>query len=137
MFVISMCLLGTNCTYSGSHNACERAMELFRSGNAIAVCPEQLGGLTTPRIPAEIVGNQVVNESGEDVTRPFQKGVEEAVRLVQMAGCTRALLKSRSPSCGSGKIYDGSFTHTQVNGDGLFAAKLKEMEILVETEEQI
>lgn len=135
MIVISMCLLGTNCTYSGSNNACERAIALFRSGKAIAVCPEQMGGLTTPRIPAEIVGDRVVNESGEDVTQQFQKGVEEAARLVWIAGCTHALLKSRSPSCGSGRIYDGTFTHTQVDGNGLFAAKLIEMGITIETEE--
>ncbi|MFH2132365.1 MAG: DUF523 domain-containing protein [bacterium] len=135
MIVISMCLLGTNCTYAGKNNRSDRAMNLFRSGKAMAVCPEQLAGFPTPRIPAEIIGDQVINEIGEDVTRQFQNGVDEAVRLVQLAGCTKALLKSRSPSCGCGKIYDGTFSHTVIDGDGLFARKLKEIGISIETEE--
>ena len=131
-----MCLLGINCTYSGSNNATDKAIELFRSGKAIAVCPEQLGGLTTPRTPAEMIGDRVINESGEDVTKHFEKGVDEAARLVELAGCTNAILKSRSPSCGSGKIYDGTFSHKLVDGDGMFAARLKKMGIRVVTEEQ-
>jgi len=130
-----MCLLGINCTYAGKNNSNEKAIDLFQAGKGVAVCPEQLAGFTTPRVPAEISGDRVVNKEEQDVTRQFQKGVDEAVRLVQLAGCTRALLKARSPSCGSGKIYDGSFTHTEVDGDGLFAKKLKEIGIEVETEE--
>ncbi len=135
MIAISMCLLGTNCTYSGKNNACEKAMELLRSGKGIPVCPEQLAGFTTPRIPAEISGDRIINKKGEDVTQQFQKGVDEAVRLVEMAGCKQALLKARSPSCGYGNIYDGTFTHTIVDGDGLFARRLKALGFLIETEE--
>jgi uncharacterized protein YbbK (DUF523 family) len=135
MIAISMCLLGINCTYAGKNNRNEKAIDLFHKGEGVAICPEQLAGFTTPRIPAEIIGDGVVNKEGLDVTRQFQKGVDEAVRLVQLAGCTRALLKARSPSCGCGKIYDGSFTHTVVDGDGLFAKKLKVIGIAVETEE--
>jgi len=135
MYVISMCLLGVNCTYAGRNNACEKALELFRGGQAIAVCPEQLGGLPTPRDPAEIIGDRVLTESGRDVTQAFAAGTAEAVRLVRLAGCTRALLKARSPSCGSGTIYDGTFTHTIIPGDGWFARKLREMGLAVETEE--
>lgn len=130
-----MCLLGTNCTYAGKNNSNSEAVALFRAGRGVAVCPEQLAGFTTPRIPAEIVGNRVVNEAGQDVTAQFQKGVDEAVRLVKIAGCTKAFLKSRSPSCGCGAIYDGTFSHTLTAGDGLFTEKLKEAGIAVETEE--
>lgn len=137
MYVVSMCLLGVNCTYAGKNNACQTAIELFKAGKAIAVCPEQLGGLTTPRIPAEIIDGCVINEVGDDVTARFQKGVEEAIRLVQMAGCTRALLKARSPSCGYGTIYDGTFSHTVIKGDGVFARRLREMGISAETEEEV
>ena len=135
MIAISMCLLGINCNYAGKNNRNEKAVDLFCRGECVAVCPEQLGGLTTPRIPAEIMGERVVNKEGQDVTRQFQKGVDEAVKLVQLSGCTQALLKARSPSCGCGEIYDGTFTYTVVEGDGLFAKKLKEIGIAVETEE--
>ncbi|NQU64773.1 MAG: DUF523 domain-containing protein [SAR324 cluster bacterium] len=107
MIAISMCLLGTNCTYAGKNNEDGKAVDLFSAGKGVAVCPEQLAGFTTPRIPAEIVGDRVINEIGQDVTLQFQKGVDEAVRLVKLTGCRKALLKSRSPSCGCGTIYDG------------------------------
>jgi uncharacterized protein YbbK (DUF523 family) len=135
MIAISMCLLGINCTYAGKNKKNEKAVDLFRAGEALAVCPEQLAGFTTPRVPAEIIGDRVVNQEGHDVTRQFQKGVDEAIKLVQLAGCTKALLKARSPSCGCGKIYDGSFSHTVVDGDGLFAKRLKKLGIAIETEE--
>jgi len=134
MIAISMCLLGINCTYAGKNNQHEIAVDLFNRGEGVAVCPEQLAGFTTPRVPSEIIGDRVVNEEGQDVTLQFQKGVDEAIKLVQLAGCTKALLKARSPSCGSGKIYDGTFTHTVIDGDGLFAKRLKELGIAVETE---
>lgn len=133
---ISLCLLGVDCNYAGDNSLCEKAVELFGSGRGVAVCPEQLGGLPTPRIPAEIQGNRVINRDGEDVTAQFRKGVEEAARVVRLSGCTRALLKSRSPSCGVGKIYDGSFSGSLIDGDGLLTQELKKMGIEVETEEE-
>ncbi len=132
---ISLCLLGIDCNYAGGNSLCEKAVELFKSGRGLPVCPEQLGGLPTPRIPAEIQGDRVINRAGEDVTAQFRKGAEEAARLVRLAGCTGALLKSRSPSCGVGQIYDGTFSGTLINGDGLFTEKLKKLGIVVETEE--
>ena len=132
---ISLCLLGIDCNYAGGSSICERAVEIFKSGRGVPVCPEQLGGLPTPRIPAEIQGDRVINRDGEDATAQFQKGAEEAVRLVRLAGCTEALLKSRSPSCGVGQIYDGTFSGTLIDGDGLFTEKLKKLGIDVETEE--
>ena len=86
-------------------------------------------------VPAEIQGDRVINRAGEDVTPQFRKGAEEAARLARLAGCTGALLKSRSPSCGVGRIYDGTFSGTLIDGDGLFAAALKALGIEVETEE--
>ncbi|MEN8165677.1 MAG: DUF523 domain-containing protein [Acidobacteriota bacterium] len=133
--VISLCLLGIDCNYAGGNSLCEKAVELFKSGRGVPVCPEQLGGLPTPRIPAEIRGDRVINRDGEDVTAQFQKGAEEAAQLARLAGCTSALLKSKSPSCGVGRIYDGNFSGTLIDGDGLFAAELKKLGIEVETEE--
>jgi len=132
---ISLCLLGIDCNYAGGNSLCEKAVEIFKSGRGVPVCPEQLGGLPTPRIPAEIQGDRVINRDGEDVTVQFRKGAEEAVRLARLAGCTGALLKSNSPSCGVGQIYDGTFTGTLIDGDGLFAIELKKLGIEVETEE--
>ncbi len=133
--VISLCLLGIDCNYTGGNSLCEKAVELFASGRGVPVCPEQLGGLSTPRIPAEIQGDRVINRDGKDVTVQFQKGAEEAARLARLAGCTGALLKSKSPSCGAGQIYDGTFSGALIDGDGLFAEELKKLGIEVETEE--
>lgn len=132
---ISLCLLGIDCNYAGGNSVCEKAVELFKSGQGVPVCPEQLGGLPTPRIPAEIQGDRVINRAGEDVTVQFRKGAEEAARLVRLAGCTGALLKSRSPSCGVGRIYDGTFSGTVIDGHGLFVQELKKLGIEVETED--
>jgi len=134
MFVVSLCLVGINCTYRGGNNRFQPAVDLLMAGRAIPVCPEQLGGLPTPRIPAEIYAGRVVDQTGRDVSTAFYKGVEEAWRLVCLAGCRRALLKFGSPSCGCGGVYDGSFSHRLIPGDGIFAAVLKKNGIPVETE---
>jgi len=133
--VISLCLLGIDCNYTGGNSLCEKAVELFASGRGVPVCPEQLGGLSTPRIPAEIQGDRVINRDGEDVTVQFRKGAEQAARLARLAGCTGALLKSKSPSCGVGQIYDGTFSGGLIDGDGLLTRELKKLGIKVETEE--
>jgi uncharacterized protein YbbK (DUF523 family) len=110
MVIVSACLAGLRCRYDGSKKACEAVMRLVAEGKAIPVCPEQLGGLPTPRLPAEIRGGRVVRQDGVDVTAEFSRGAEEVLKLAKLAGATTAILKARSPSCGSGKIYDGSFT---------------------------
>lgn len=131
--LVSACLLGLNCRYSGERKADERVLELVDNRDVvlIPVCPEQLGGLATPREPAERRGQSVRNRKGEDVTGAFYRGAGEALRLAQLYGCTLALLKERSPSCGSGNIYDGSFTGTVTDGDGVTAELLKKNGIRV------
>ncbi len=106
-------------------------------GQAIPLCPEQLGGLPTPRQPAEIIGSQVFRRDGVELTEEFTRGAREALKIARLVGAKTALLKSRSPSCGSGKIYDGSFTGRLVDGNGLFAELCKQAGIEVKTEEEI
>ena len=124
--LISACLTGENCKYNGGNNALppEQLAALRARYELVPVCPEQLGGLPTPRVPSERRGERVVNREGADVTEAFRSGAEQALRIAEQAGCRRALLKSNSPSCGSGTIYDGSFTGRLVPGDGVAAELL-------------
>ena len=125
--LISACLLGENCKYDGGNNALpeETLQALRKAYRPVPVCPERLGGLTTPRVPCERRDGRVVNRDGEDVTAAFRRGAEEALRLARENGCRRALLKARSPSCGPCAIYDGSFSHRVVPGDGVTAELLR------------
>ena len=110
---------------------------LVERGEAIAVCPEVLGGLPTPRTPSEIqTDGRVRSKQGEDVTEAFLRGAERAMEICRENGCTAAILKARSPSCGKGVIYDGSFTGTRVAGNGVFAQMLLDAGIPVVTEEE-
>ena len=131
--LISACLLGTNCKYNGGNNALppERLAALEERYRLVPVCPEQAGGLPTPRLPSERRGEQVVNRAGENVTEAFRRGAELALETALQEGCRLALLKERSPSCGSGRIYDGSFTATVIPGDGVTAEMLKKSGITV------
>lgn len=125
--LISACLLGVECKYSGGSNALpEETIEKFRTRyRLIPVCPETAGGLPTPRDPSERLGERVVSCRGADVTAQFKKGAEAALTLARRYGCTTALMKEHSPSCGSGLIYDGSFLGKLVKGDGCAAELLK------------
>ena len=125
MILVSACLLGCACRYDGQSKPNPLAQELARRGLAVPVCPEQLGGLTTPRLPSERRGEQVVMRDGRDVTAEYRRGAEEALRLAELYGCRAAVLKERSPSCGCGRIYDGTFTGTLRPGDGVTAEMLK------------
>lgn len=136
MILVSACLAGVRCRYDGGHNRFDPVVELVRSGRALPVCPEQLGGLSTPREPAEIRDGCVWTLSGTDVTAAFRRGAEEALRLGQLTGCRRAILKARSPSCGAGLVYDGTFSHVPVPGDGFLAAMLREAGVEISTEEE-
>ncbi len=136
MKIVSACLAGVNCKYNGRNNRCQKVVDLVAEGRAIPVCPEQLGGLTTPRKPVEKIGKKIVNQKGEDVTKQFKKGAEEGLKVAKMVGCKEAILKTKSPSCGCGKIYDGTFTNTLINGDGVFAKILKQHGIRVKTEDK-
>lgn len=104
---------------------------MVESGEAIAVCPEQMGGLSTPREPSEMVGDKVLSKSGRDVTREFEVGAEEALKMALMVNAKEAYLKSKSPSCGCDKIYDGTFSGNLVDGDGIFTKLLKKNGIKV------
>lgn len=135
--LISACLLGVPCRYSGEGCPLPGLGRLLTHPKAhfVPVCPEQLGGLPTPRPSAERVGERVLTDGGEDVTGPFQRGGAYTLELARKLGCGCALLKARSPSCGSGTIYDGTFTGRRVPGDGVTAALLKAAGIPVFDEE--
>lgn len=135
MIVVSECLLGINCKYNAGNNACKPLIEFAKNGGVIPVCPEQLGGLPTPRIPAEIINNKVRNLNGEDVTENFKKGAEEALKIVDLVKPELIILKAKSPSCGYQKIYDGSFTGKIIDGNGVFAKMLIERNYEIITEE--
>ena len=134
--LISACLLGTNCKYNGGNNALppERLAALEERFRLVPVCPERDGGLPTPRLPSERKGERVVNTAGEDVTEAFRLGAALALETAEREGCRLALMKERSPSCGSGRIYDGSFTATVIPGDGVTAEMLKKSGITVYSE---
>ena len=134
--LVSACLLGCSCRYDGKSKPCEQIISLASRHCLIPVCPEQLGGLATPRPPAEIMGKRVINNQGHDVTQAYEKGAMEALHLYDTLNCDLAILKSRSPSCGSGQVYDGSFSGTLREGDGITAALLQSRGIPLLTEEQ-
>ena len=136
MILVSACLAGFKCKYNGESNTDERIVELVKKGEAIPVCPEQLGGLPTPRVPSEIISEKVISKNGDDVTEQFNRGAAITLEIAKLYNCTEAIFKSRSPSCGSGKIYDGTFSGTLINGDGITAKLLKENGIKVRTEEE-
>lgn len=137
MILVSACLAGINCRYDGKNNICEKVVELISKGEAIPVCPEQLGGLTTPRTPAELKDGKVINKDGENVTEHFIRGAQETLKLAKMLKCSKAILKQRSPSCGFGKIYDGSHSGVIIKGMGLTAKLLSEYGIKILSEEDL
>ncbi|WP_031482947.1 DUF523 domain-containing protein [Maridesulfovibrio frigidus] len=133
MIIVSGCLAGINCKYNGEDSSDERVIELVKKGKAVPVCPEQFGGLPTPRPACEIFENKVVTQQGVDLSENFLRGAEEGVKLAKLVGAKKAILKSRSPSCGCGQIYDGSFGGKLIEGDGFFTAMLKLENIDVES----
>lgn len=137
--LISACLLGVACRYDGASRPLdEAALDALRARyQLVPVCPEVLGGLPTPRLPAERGPDGVHNAHGENVTAQFFRGAAEALRLSAFFGCKLALLKSRSPSCGSGEIYDGFFSGTLRPGDGVTAETLKANGVTVYDETQL
>ena len=132
----SACLLGARCRYDGQGKPTQRVIELLKNHEMIPVCPEQLGGLPTPRPPCEMQEDgRVRNKQGDDQSTEFMRGAEEALMLLRLTGCEAALLKARSPSCGKGMIYDGSFSGALKPGNGVFTQKLVNEGIPVYTEE--
>lgn len=123
--LVSACLLGVNCRYDGGNNHSDKIDEFLKDYEIIPICPEIMGGLTTPRIASERLKDKVITKDGRDVTKQYIKGAEECLFLAKKYNVKKALLKLRSPSCGNEKIYDGTFTHTVIDGDGVTAELLK------------
>lgn len=123
MILVSACLTGLNCKYNGKNNYNETIFNLVKEGKAIPICPETLGGLTTPRTPSEIKyingERRVITKEGIDVTKEYEKGAEEVLNLAKKLNVTKVILKDRSPACGKGEIYDGTFTGTLTTGNGI------------------
>lgn len=122
--LVSACLLGKNCKYNGGNNLNQRVLDFIKGHKVIDVCPEQLGGLSTPRLPAEIVGGVVTNKEGVSVDAEFRKGAQSALAAALENKVDLAILQSRSPSCGVKEIYDGSFSGKKIKGQGVFAKLL-------------
>lgn len=123
---VSACLLGENCKYNGGNNESNKLRDYVKGHTVVAVCPEVMGGMPTPRDPAEIVGGVVRQKSGRSVDAEFRTGARAALKKLKDAGAELAILQSRSPSCGVKEIYDGTFTRRLVKGKGVFAAMVVE-----------
>lgn len=135
--LVSACLLGVKCRYDGQSRPDEKVLTLLKNHVLVPVCPEQLGGLSTPRCPCEIQGDRVMSRDGDDRTAEYEKGALEALRLCRLFSCEAAVLKAKSPSCGLGCVYDGTFSGTLRPGDGVTAGLLKNSGVPVYTEKNL
>ena len=135
--LVSACLLGVMCRYDGQSRPDEKVLGLLKNHVLVPVCPEQLGGLSTPRCPCEIQGDRVMSRDGDDRTAEYEKGALEALRLCRLFSCEAAILKAKSPSCGLGCVYDGTFSGTLRPGDGVTAGLLKNSGVPVYTEKNL
>ena len=134
--IVSACLLGKNCKYNGGNNYNEAIVEFLKDKEVIAVCPEVMGGLPTPRKPSEIVHGVVTNTEGVSVDNEFRQGAKVAMDLIKNEEIECAILQSRSPSCGTKQIYDGTFSKRLIEGQGIFAEQLAKKEIkLIDSDE--
>lgn len=143
MYIVSSCLAGINSRYDGKSSENRIILELLKSGKAIPVCPEQLGGLPTPRTPCEIRMDEsgerrVISKQGQDFTKEFYEGAEKVLNIAKVLGVKKAILKSKSPSCGCGLIYDGTFSGKLIEGNGLTAELLIQngIEVITEKDEK-
>ncbi len=132
--MVSACLLGDNVKYNGGNNYNQELIDFLQKHEIYKVCPEVMGGLLIPRIPAEIKDDRVFNEKGKDVTNEYTKGALKVLEIAEKNNIKVAILKERSPSCGSNEIYDGTFNHQVINGEGITTKLLKENEIIVLSE---
>lgn len=132
--LVSACLLGVPCRYDGASKPCAALELLAEKFVLVPICPEQLGGLSTPRVPAERKGSCVITRDGRDVTENYLRGAQESLRIARITGCRTALLKAKSPSCGCGRIYDGTHTGSLTDGNGTTAELLKANGITIYTE---
>ena len=122
--VVSACLLGENCKYNGGNNLSEDVKRMIEGHIVVPVCPEMMGGLPAPRPSCEIVDGEVINTEGRSVDTEFRKGASSALELVRKLNVEAAILQPRSPSCGAGQIYDGTFSGKLIPGYGVFADML-------------
>ncbi len=137
MYLVSACLAGAPCRYDGKSKGYQQIVDLVNGGEAVPVCPEQLGGLSTPRAASEIIGDKVVSKEGQDCTAEFELGAERTLAIAKALGITKAILKANSPSCGCGKIYDGTFSGVLIDGNGRAAELLIKNGIKVYTEDEL
>ena len=137
MIGVSSCLAGVKCTFRGSDNLIEVIKEMVARKEAIMICPEVLGGMSIPRNPCEIRNDKVIDITGEDKTREYELGAKRSLEILQKHNIDVVLLKAYSPSCGKNKIYDGSFTHTLIDGDGITCKLLEKNGIMVFNENEI
>jgi uncharacterized protein YbbK (DUF523 family) len=137
--LVSACLLGINCRYNAVVKQDPSVLRLMEDPELclIPVCPEQLGGLPTPRDPSECRGGHVFTSAGADVTAQYRRGAEEALKLAELYHCDTAILKERSPSCSSARIYDGTFTATLIEGQGVTARLLRQHGVRVIGESEL
>ena len=135
--LVSKCLLGIDCRYCGDNCKNEKVLSLSKQYDIIGICPEQDGGLSTPRQPAERVGNKVIAKDGKDVTSEYEKGAKIALEIAKKEKIEFAVLKAKSPSCGKGLIFEGTFTGRKVAGNGVTAQLLLDNNFKVFTEEEI
>ncbi len=135
--LVSACLLGKPCRYDGKGKPCEAVINFLEGREYFEICPEQMGGLTTPRNPAEIMGDRIVSNAGVDVTFEYNKGAEMSLEIAKRENVDLCILKSRSPSCGTGEIYDGTFSGKIISGNGCTSRLLSENGFVVISEEGI
>ena len=133
--LVSACLVGENCKYNGGNNKNAKIIEFLKDKEVILVCPEVMGGLSTPRFKSEILGGKVINEYGEDVSEYFANGAKIALSKAIENNVTLAILKEKSPSCGVKKVYNGQFNGTLVKGSGVFSSLIGQLGIKILTEE--
>ena len=124
--LVSACLLGVNCKYNGGNNYSKEIDDFLKNYEVIPICPEIMGGLPIPRVPSERLNDRVITKDGRDVTKEYNKGAMECLFLAKKYDVKKALLKLKSPSCGNGQIYDGTFSHNLVNKDGVTVELLKQ-----------
>ena len=137
IILVSACLLGVNCKYNGKNNKNDKVLDYIKDKYVIPICPEVFSGLTTPRTPSEIRDDKVINKDKIDVTKYFEVGALKTLEIAKTLNIKKAILKQKSPSCGCGKIYDGTFSGNIINGDGITTKILKENNIDVISEEDL
>lgn len=134
--LVSACLLGENCKYNGGNNRCKEVLEYLQGHEVVPVCPEVMGGLPIPRIPCEIVKGEVINREGVSCDREYRLGADLAMEIARKEKIDLAILKARSPSCGTRQIYDGTFSRTLIEGSGIFGSRILTEGIPVMDEEE-